>query len=52
MERKSERKSYVRPKIISEKVFEHAALACSMNPYANAAVNPKTFINACGFASS
>ena len=50
---KSDRKKrYKKPKIVSGKVFEQAALACSASTFGNLLTNLKQNAEHCGMSSS
>ena len=48
----SKKKGYQKPKIVTEKVFEQAALACAQNQFSNTKINMKVEQTICGYSSS
>lgn len=52
MGRNVERKIYRKPRVVSEKVFEQAALACTYDTLNATYTNLKTTVSACGLNHS
>lgn len=52
MERKSGKRVYQKPKVVSDKVFEQAALACQQLAWPHTRTNLKNNNNTCGWNAS
>jgi len=52
MSGRRERRSYARPRVVSERVFEQAALACGRGNFHNDTAHLKTAPAYCGYHSS